>query len=114
MSFLLVGLGAGLGALCRYLVTQIISFVYKGIFPLATFIVNMIGSYAMAAYLLQKPDETQLLLIVIGFFGGLTTFSTFSLESFKLLKQKELYTFIYYISMSYVVGVLLATIVHVL
>ncbi|EUJ40170.1 fluoride efflux transporter FluC [Brochothrix campestris] len=114
MSFLLVGIGAASGALLRYLVSRLVHLFYKGSFPLATFLVNMVGSYMMALYLITKPSETVSLVMLVGFLGGLTTFSTFAVEGVQLLKKKEVFTFIYYIGMSYVLGILLASLRYVL
>lgn len=114
MSLLLVGLGASCGALMRYIVSRLVHLFYKGSFPLATFLVNMVGSYMLASYLITKPSETTTLVMLIGFLGGLTTFSTFAVESVQLLKKKEVFTFIYYIGMSYILGILLASLRYVL
>ncbi|MBU1680758.1 MAG: fluoride efflux transporter CrcB [Bacteroidetes bacterium] len=94
MSYLIVALGAGLGGAVRYWVSTNIHKHLTIIFPLGTFTANLIGSVILGI-LIFALDEKELvsselkLFIGIGFYGGLTTFSTFSLETFNLIKETE-------------------------
>lgn len=79
---LLVLAGGGAGSLTRYLATLGINEHYDGRFPLATFLINVTGSFIIGL-LLVLLDREDLLhpnlrpLFVTGFLGGYTTFSTF-------------------------------------
>ena len=95
MNFFYVFLGGGIGAVCRYLVTTQIGMRLGTFFPFGTLTVNVIGSLLMGlimgtlAVLARTsgllPEQVRLLLTV-GFLGGFTTFSSFSLETLTLLR----------------------------
>jgi CrcB protein len=62
-------------------------------FPLGTLLVNCVGGFliGMALYWFERaPDETLRLLVVTGFLGGFTTFSSYSVESLIMLQRGEL------------------------
>ncbi|PWD82786.1 fluoride efflux transporter FluC [Ignatzschineria cameli] len=93
-NLLLVMLGASLGGACRYLFTLIETQLSTPI-QISTLLVNIIGGLLagiIAAYLLSKPDQALRLFLIVGFCGGLTTFSSFSLEAMKLLQNREFLT----------------------
>lgn len=99
-----VFIGGGLGAILRYLAGICSQSLFnKAIY--GTFAVNIIGCFligAVFAFTLDKIDAinpTLKLLITAGFLGGLTTFSTFNLEVFELIKNgKPLLGFVYLVS----------------
>lgn len=87
-----VFIGGGLGAVCRYLLSKRINELrLPTAFPFGTFIVNMLGCFAIG-FLFQAisrealPKRVQLFLMT-GFLGGFTTFSSFSLESAQLISS---------------------------
>lgn len=86
---LLVSLGAALGALTRWGASVWFNPLWAG-FPVGTLLVNLVGGLlAGAGYVIfgkGHPEAVRLLLIT-GFLGGLTTFSTFSAESLSLLER---------------------------
>lgn len=85
----LVSLGAACGALARWGASVWLNPLWSG-FPLGTFAVNLIGGFmAGAGYVVfgRYQQEAARLLLVTGFLGGLTTFSTFSAESLALLER---------------------------
>lgn len=92
----LVFLGGGIGAVCRYLVTTHVGARFGTIFPLGTLAVNTAGSFLMGlimGLLLLMVERTgsdlseaARLLLTVGFLGGLTTFSSFSMETVTLLR----------------------------
>lgn len=96
MQFLYVFIGGGLGAVCRYWSTTAIGAKWGIIFPWGTLFVNTLGSFLMALIMgcllaLAKsanflPDSLRLLLTV-GFLGGFTTFSSFSMETLMLINS---------------------------
>lgn len=88
----MIGLSGGLGALSRYWVEGVIVRRYSGIFPLGTFLVNISGAFllglaftVMTERFLVSPNLRSAL--TIGFLGAYTTFSTLSLETFRLLED---------------------------
>lgn len=90
-NLLLVMLGASLGGGSRYLISLIENNIALPI-QISTLTVNIIGGLLagiIAGYLLQKPDHGIRLFLIVGFCGGLTTFSSFSLETMSLLQNRE-------------------------
>lgn len=109
---LAVGIGAALGAVCRWLLGLWLN--HAGAFvPWGTLAANYIGAYVIGvaiALVLQMPSvpEWLRLFLVTGFLGGLTTFSTFSAETFGLLQRGDLWQAFSYIFIS-VLGALALT-----
>jgi CrcB protein len=93
---LLLMLGGAVGTLLRYWVGRWCSSrPWGGVFPWGTFVINVTGSFilAFAAVLIRyrlPPEYGDLyLLIGTGFCGGYTTFSTFGLETWELVRAKS-------------------------
>ncbi|MGL5291778.1 MAG: fluoride efflux transporter CrcB [Vibrionaceae bacterium] len=97
-SFLFVGMGGALGAISRYFVGEICAQLFGRSFPIATLIVNVIGSFLIGSTLAcgryEWLSQELRLFISIGFLGALTTFSTFSADNFLLLQQGEFIKFL--------------------
>ena len=86
-----IALGASSGAILRWLLGLKLNALFPTL-PLGTLAANVIGGYIIGlaiAYFAQMPTLTPewRLLIITGFCGGLTTFSTFSAEVITLLQQ---------------------------
>jgi CrcB protein len=86
-----VGLGSGLGAVARYLVSLGLVAMFGQGFPWATLAVNVVGSFVIGFYaMLAEPDGRLFVrpairqFVLAGFCGGFTTFSIFSLETLRL------------------------------
>lgn len=94
MDIVWVGIGGGIGAVCRYLVGRELSERIGGMFPWGTFAVNISGALLIGilfALLTEKGighDHLRLLLVV-GLLGGYTTFSSYTLEAVNLLESGE-------------------------
>jgi CrcB protein len=91
LQVLAVGFGAAAGGLARWLAGLWLNPQWAG-FPLGTLLVNCIGGLLIGAALAwfeQAPNELLRLLLVTGFLGGLTTFSSFSGESLILLQRGD-------------------------
>jgi CrcB protein len=92
-AFLAIGFGAAIGAWLRWGLGLWLNPVMSE-FPLGTLAANLIGGYLVGfavAFFMQHPGlspEWRLLLIT-GFLGGLTTFSTFSAETVTLLMRGQ-------------------------
>jgi CrcB protein len=104
MHWLSIAIGGALGAMGRYWVSSYLLPVSTFKFPYATFSVNVLGSFLMGilyVIIVERtglPDQARHLLIV-GFLGAFTTFSTFSLDAISLWQNgAQLMAFIYVIS----------------
>lgn len=83
------GLGGFFGTSARFLINRLVASFWKLPFPLATFTINVIGCLAFGLILgaMQKTGNISPrlnALLIVGFCGGFTTFSTFSYESLTL------------------------------
>ena len=92
MEYLLVFFGGGLGSLLRMGITKLTALFYSGSFPLATIVSNVFSCLIMAAtveiVMRHWPgNNTIKALALVGFCGGLSTFSTFSHETVQLIKN---------------------------
>lgn len=101
-NFLFVGLGGAFGAMLRYGMT-VLGAVFNWSGNLATFLVNVIGSFAMGLIMSGCQQGSWQLLAAVGLCGGFTTFSTFSMQSVSLLQAGK-----YGQAAIYILGTLLA------
>jgi len=94
MAVLAVAVGGGVGALARWMLSYQLNAYFPAI-PPGTLAANIIGGYIVGfaiAFFASRPDIAPewRLLIITGFCGGLTTFSTFSAEVVMLIQQGEI------------------------
>ena len=106
-------LGGGFGSILRYAISKLF-ITDKSSFPWSTLIANFIGCFIIGIILgwfinNNKQYSDLYVFLSIGFCGGLTTFSTFSVEGLTFLKNGELLMFVTYILISILGGLLLAT-----
>ena len=106
-NILLVALGGAVGSACRYLVTRVVDITA---FPIATLAVNLLGCL-LVGFLVGIMDRNFMpqqfkLLLISGFCGGFTTFSTFANESFAMMKAGDLLLSGLYIGVSVIFGIL--------
>ena len=90
-SLLAISVGASLGAILRWLLGTACNALFPTI-PPGTWLANMLGGYLIGVALAFFAGHPGLapewrLLVITGFLGGLTTFSTFSAEVVTLLQQ---------------------------
>lgn len=95
MEYLIIGFGGFIGAISRFGVYQLEKKFFLAQFPWATLIVNGMGCL-LAGFLFGYLQKNPLLLksslhpfLMMGFLGSFTTFSTFGLESFKLIQSQD-------------------------
>lgn len=91
INILAVGIGGAIGSILRYLVSLLVKFP----FPWATLIVNIAGSailgFLVASSFFSGDDKSPIrLMLLVGFCGGFTTFSTFSLQTLNLMQAGQL------------------------
>jgi len=87
-----VALGGAAGAVLRWLMASGIQKMAGGAFPWGTFAVNALGSFLLGflfVWLIERSTASELvrLAVTVGFLGAFTTFSTYSLESIRLLQE---------------------------
>lgn len=92
LNALIVGCGGFIGALLRYVCSELLGTLSTGAFPFATFTINFVGSFLMGIMSVALPalfpdSRKPLLFVTTGILGGFTTFSTFSLETFGLMEE---------------------------
>ncbi|MBQ8544487.1 MAG: fluoride efflux transporter CrcB [Alistipes sp.] len=107
---LLAGVGGFVGTCLRYLTGRLCHLWSLGGFPLGTFVVNVVGCFVIGA-LLGLAEQRNLLsptmnvMLVTGFCGGFTTFSSFADDIFLLMQQRSWMLLTLYAGMSLVLGV---------
>jgi len=107
-NILLIGLGGGIGSMCRYWASLLL---LNKSFPVATLLINISGSFIIglvAAYALKNEwfAANWKLFLATGICGGFTTFSAFSLENLQLLQQGKYLWALLYIAASIVLGLI--------
>lgn len=111
-AMLIAGIGGFIGTCGRFLIGKLAHHLFASPFPYGTFAVNVIGCF-LIGLLFGLAEKTQLLsanlslLLITGFCGGFTTFSTFSDELFLFLQQRQWGYFTLYLSLSIILGVVM-------
>ena len=110
MTYLYVFIGGGLGSLARFLTSKLSDRLISSSFPWGTFISNMVACALLAILVLafsHKQSEYPWMqpLLLIGFCGGYSTFSTFSNETFQLINNGQITVAIANIVLSVAVGI---------
>ncbi len=92
MSYLLIVAGGGAGSLARYLAGTAIMTRFGSRFPLGTLVINVTGSFLIGLLMTLLTERVQphpnwRLLLVVGFLGGYTTFSSFEWETYAAIRE---------------------------
>jgi CrcB protein len=90
VSFLLVALGAAIGAPLRYLVDRAVQARHDSLFPWGTFAVNVTGSLILGVLVggAEAVPGNVATLLGTGLCGALTTYSTFGFETIRLIEDR--------------------------
>ena len=109
MNILAVTIGGAIGSLLRYLLGLTLAKAFQNAFiPVSMIVVNALGSFGLGAFVAIEQLASNSLIyatIAIGFFGGFTTFSTFSVEALDLFSQKRYVHMIVYVSLSVLLSI---------
>jgi CrcB protein len=111
LKLLAVAVGGSIGASTRYLVSTWAAEKIGADFPYGTLIVNVVGCFIIGAFMTAATERFIVnpywrLIVTVGFVGGLTTFSSFSYESLKLLEDGSLTLVMYNILSNFSLGFL--------
>ena len=95
MSYAAVFVGGGLGAVARYALQGLVYRSVQGSFPYGTMAVNIIGCFIIGFLMIAFEERFMVnpllrLFVTVGILGGFTTFSSFSFETFALLRDGEI------------------------
>ena len=94
--YLVIVIGGGTGALARYVAASAIMSRFGGKFPLGTLVINVTGSFLIGFLMTLLTERLEIdprwrLLLVVGFLGGYTTFSSFEWETYTTVRDGELW-----------------------
>ncbi|MDR8394211.1 fluoride efflux transporter CrcB [Aliifodinibius sp. S!AR15-10] len=110
-KLLLVGVGGFVGACLRYLMDEATYlFISKEAFPAGTVVVNVIGCF-LIGYIVSLLEVKHLfsvelrLLVLTGFLGAFTTYSSFALDSFVLMSRPGLWKPALYLALQLLIGI---------
>jgi CrcB protein len=94
LDIFLIAIGGALGSVARYLLSTFVLRATGTLFPLGTFVVNVIGCLVFGAIAGAASQRVQLtpalrLFLLTGILGGFTTFSSYAFESFTLVRDGQ-------------------------
>jgi CrcB protein len=110
MDFIIVGMGGFFGSISRYLIYLLEKKMHPT-FPAATLFINSLGCL-VAGFILSwvakaSPQNKQLLILIsVGYIGSFTTFSTFSAETFQLIRTNQMILAVSNVLLSVGLGIL--------
>ncbi len=111
----IVFLGSGIGGSLRYMISILLKQMKhtENSEHLATFTVNIVGSFVIGFlytyFTKQSVDQKLSLFFLTGVLGGFTTFSSFSLDSLKLIQAGEISSSLLYMVSSVLIGLIAVT-----
>lgn len=104
IAYLWIGLGSALGGMARHGIASWMALRFPTAFPWGTLLINVLGSFLIAVILglpesrFSGPNGVLIRqFLTVGFLGGFTTFSAFSMQTVSLLQQGRTSTAVLYI-----------------
>lgn len=93
-DFLAISLAAILGANLRYLLSRVAVREFGPVFPFGTLIINIVGSFIVGLFVIWTTERVLLdprwrLLVVVGFCGSFTTFSSYAFETMSFFEHGQ-------------------------
>ena len=93
-DFLAISVAAILGANLRYVISRLAAKEFGPVFPYGTLIINIMGSFIVGLFVIWTTERVLVdprwrLLVVVGFCGSFTTFSSYAFESMSLFEQGQ-------------------------
>jgi CrcB protein len=93
-DFLAISVAAILGANLRYLLSRLAAREFGPVFPYGTLIINILGSFIVGLFMVWTTERVLVdprwrLLVVVGFCGSFTTFSSYAFESMSFFEQGQ-------------------------
>jgi CrcB protein len=94
VNFVVISIGAIVGANLRYVLSRYVAKVLGPVFPYGTLVINVAGSFIVGWFMIWTSERVLVdprwrLLVVIGFCGGFTTFSSYAFESMAYFEQGQ-------------------------
>lgn len=95
MKYVMIAVGGSAGAIARYVLGNYVGNRAGSLFPYGTMLINLSGSFVIGLVMTVIAEHANvnrnvLYLVVIGFIGAYTTFSTFQFETLRLLQDGHL------------------------
>ena len=95
LNLLAIAIGGAMGAVARYALSMLVLRVSGTLFPLGTFVVNVVGCLVFGAIAGASAERVQIppamrLLLLTGILGGFTTFSSYAFETFVLMRDGQM------------------------
>ncbi len=104
MTIMAIALGGAAGSVLRYLLGDAVQRAAAAGFPYGTLVVNIVGCLAIGIlvqlFMNAEPLSPMRGLLIVGFCGGFTTFSSFSIETLELLNAGDYKRALLYVSLS--------------
>lgn len=93
-DFLAISVAAILGANLRYVLSRVAAREFGPVFPYGTLLINILGSFIVGLFVIWTTERVLLdprwrLLVVVGFCGSFTTFSSYAFESISYFEQGQ-------------------------
>ena len=93
-DFLAISVAAILGANLRYVISRLAVKEFGPVFPYGTLVINVVGSFIVGLFVIWTTERVLVdprwrLLVVVGFCGSFTTFSSYAFESMALFEQGQ-------------------------
>jgi fluoride exporter len=93
-DFLAISIAAIFGANARYFLSRLAAREFGPVFPVGTLIINVVGSFVVGFFVIWTTERVLMdprwrLLVVVGFCGSFTTFSSYAFETMSYFEQGQ-------------------------